>query len=87
MGRPGPSGAVEMGYSIVPGRRRRGYATEAAVALAGWALDQPGVMAVEAETDADNRASQLVLERIGFRRLSATPETLRWRLERGSMRR
>jgi ribosomal-protein-alanine N-acetyltransferase len=86
MGRPNPEGVVEMGYSIVPSRRRRGYAAEAARALAGWALDQPGVTAVEAETDADNRASQLVLERIGFRRASATPTTLRWRLERGSMR-
>jgi ribosomal-protein-alanine N-acetyltransferase len=86
LGSPGPSGVVEMGYSVVPSRRRRGYATEAARALAGWALHQPGVAAVEAETDADNLASQLVLERIGFRRTAATPETLRWRLERGSMR-
>ena len=85
MGPPARAGVVEMGYSIVPSRRRRGYATEAAGALVGWALDHPGVAAVEAETDADNRASQLVLERIGFRRASATPETMRWRLERGSM--
>ena len=31
-----------------------------------WALQQPGVKRVEAETEPDNRASRRVLEKCGF---------------------
>ena len=60
-------GTVEIGYGILPAFRGRGYAAEAAGAAVRWALTQPGVRSVEAETDADNAASQRVLEKIGFR--------------------
>ena len=35
-------------------------------AASGWALQSPKVTAVEAETDAENTASQRVLEKCGF---------------------
>jgi RimJ/RimL family protein N-acetyltransferase len=66
---PPQDGEVELGYSIIPGQRRRGYATEAAQALVDWALAQPGVERVVAETEPENEASQRVLERAGMRRL------------------
>ncbi len=62
----GADGAVEIGYGIDEGYRRRGYATEAVAAAAAWALRQDGVTRVEAETDPDNAASQRVLEKCGF---------------------
>ena len=37
----GSDGVVAVGYSVIPGSRRRGYATEAERALIGWALHQP----------------------------------------------
>ena len=38
MGPPDAEGVVEVGYSVVPDRRRRGYAGEALVALVVWVL-------------------------------------------------
>ena len=40
--------------------------TEAVRAACRWAFGQPGVTAVEAETDPGNTASQAVLRRVGF---------------------
>ena len=63
----GPAnGKPEIGYGIIERYQNRGYATEAARAMCAWALTQPGVEAVEAETDPDNAASQKVLGRLGF---------------------
>jgi len=62
----GADGSVEIGYGIDEEYQGNGYATEAVNALAAWALRQPGVKRVEAETDPDNAASQRVLEKCGF---------------------
>ena len=63
---PPSGGAVEIGYGISEEYRNRGYASEAVKAVSAWALDKPGVAAVEAETDPENKASQRVLEKCGF---------------------
>lgn len=59
------SGVVEIGYGVAAAFRGRGYATAAVgllvVEAAGRGLD------VSAETHRTNRASQIVLERNGFR--------------------
>ena len=78
VGAPGPDGTVEVGYSVVPNRRRRGYATEAARAIVEWALARPDVNAVIAACDADNLASIRTLERLGFTRDSEADGQLRW---------
>ncbi|MBQ9545293.1 MAG: GNAT family N-acetyltransferase [Clostridia bacterium] len=59
-------GSAEIGYGISTEFRGRGYAAEAVGAAVSWALDQPGVRRVEAETGPDNTASQRVLEKCGF---------------------
>jgi RimJ/RimL family protein N-acetyltransferase len=58
----------------------RGYATEAARALVGWALGQPDVTAVVAACDAGNAPSIRVLEHVGFTRTSEHGDKLSWRL-------
>ncbi len=63
----GADGRVEIGYGILEEQQGRGYATEAVAAAVEWALAQPGVTRVEAETDPDNKASQRVLEKCGFK--------------------
>ena len=78
-GPPGDDGTVEVGYSVIPDRRRRGYATEAARALVAWAMSQPGVREVVAGCDRDNAASIRTLERLGFSRTGATSDEIRWR--------
>jgi RimJ/RimL family protein N-acetyltransferase len=64
---PTGSGIVEIGYGIAATRRRRGHATRAVAAMLA-AARKDGVRVVLAETVVDNRASQRVLERNGFRR-------------------
>ena len=61
-----PDGSAEIGYGIREEFRGHGYATEAVAAAVEWALEQPGVTRVEAETEPGNRASQRVLEKCGF---------------------
>ncbi len=62
----GSDGSVEIGYGISEDNQGHSYATEAVDAAAAWALKQPGVCRVEAETAPDNTASQRVLEKGGF---------------------
>jgi [ribosomal protein S5]-alanine N-acetyltransferase len=56
-------GVVEIGYGIVPSRRRRGFATEAAGALIELAQAQPGVSELIAHAESGNAASIRVLEK------------------------
>jgi [ribosomal protein S5]-alanine N-acetyltransferase len=79
-GPPSAGGVVEIGYSVVADRRRRGYASEAAEALVGWALSQPGVIAVIARCEAGNRGSVGTLRRAGFSEIGCDPDgLLAWR--------
>lgn len=59
-------GIVEIGYGINEEYAGNGYATEAVSAMVSWALSQPGVFRIEAETEPDNLASQRVLAKSGF---------------------
>ena len=60
------SGTAEIGYGILEDCQGQGYAAEAVDAAVLWALSQPAVTRVEAETDPNNRASRRVLEKCGF---------------------
>ena len=62
----GENGMAEIGYGILEEYQGQGYATEAVGAAVDWALQQPGVTCVEAETEPDNLASRRVLEKCGF---------------------
>ena len=77
-GPPDADGVVEIGYSVVPSRRRRGYAVEAARGLIAWAIAQPGVKTIVAGSTADNAASIATLERLGFERTGVADGELRW---------
>lgn len=62
----GDDGVVEIGYGLKEEYRHHGYMTEAVIAITEWASSQDGVKLVEAETDAENIASQKVLFQSGF---------------------
>lgn len=76
---PDEKGEVEIGYGLGKGFEHNGYMTEAVQAMCGWALQQPGVAHVVAETEVDNPASQNILKRCGFS-LCQQAGTLWWRL-------
>lgn len=65
-GPPAADGTVEIGYSIVPGFERRGFAPELVRALVQRAISTPGVTRVMARTNPGNIGSVKVLERCGF---------------------
>ena len=71
-------GVLELFYSVVPGRRRRGYATEAARALIAWAFGQTGVDQVVARCQPQNFASIGTLERLGFHLVGEEYGLLHW---------
>jgi RimJ/RimL family protein N-acetyltransferase len=79
---PPSDGAVELGYSVAPEHRGRGYATELARALVRRALGTAGVSKVVAHTTRANPGSITVLERCGFRAVAEDPGTGRVRFEK-----
>lgn len=66
-GPPDASGVTEIAYGIVPGSEGRGYATEAAAALVGFAFGTGAVRLVRAHTLPVANASTRVLLKCGFR--------------------
>lgn len=79
---PPQVGAVQLGYSVLPQFQGRGYATELAAALVGWALGQPGVECIVAETEWANPASVRVLEKAGFAAVGPNADGTGQRFER-----
>ena len=57
---------AELGYWITPDRQGKGYATEAADLCLTHAFDELGLHKVWARTAGDNKASNRVLEKLGF---------------------
>ena len=80
---PPDGGVVEIGFSVVPDRRRGGFATEAARALVDWAFRDPRVREVRARSEPENEASARVLTGAGFARIGAQGGVVRWRRTRG----
>lgn len=81
-----PTGALEIGYQIVPSYRRQGYGSEATKAILDWTLRQPSVQKVTAGCDADNIASKRLLEKIGMQHTETRGKgtVLVWELSRSS---
>ncbi|MFI9380824.1 GNAT family N-acetyltransferase [Kutzneria sp. NPDC052558] len=77
---PPGEGKLELGYGIVPSRQGRGYATEAAKALAEFALTAPEVHTVYADVELANPASVRVLEKAGFQRWGTEEKLARFRI-------
>lgn len=65
-GKPGSSGSVEIGYSVLKQFRVQGYATEAVARLVVWAFSHQNVIEVTAETLPYLKQSIRVMEKNGF---------------------
>jgi RimJ/RimL family protein N-acetyltransferase len=70
-GKPGVEGVAEIAYGVEEASQRRGYATEAVTACVEWALEQEGVLAVQATTFAWHHPSLRVIENVGMVRVGA----------------
>jgi RimJ/RimL family protein N-acetyltransferase len=62
-------GRVEIGYDVVAGRRRRGYAREAIVGLAAWAFTTGRARVCVASVSPDNAPSLALVDSLGFRQV------------------
>jgi RimJ/RimL family protein N-acetyltransferase len=65
-GPPDATGAVTIGFEIVPEARGQGYGTEAVEALVAYAETLPGVASVHAEAPSSNVAAHHVLINAGM---------------------
>jgi ribosomal-protein-alanine N-acetyltransferase len=65
-GPPNEDGMVEVGYTVVPEYRRRGYARAMLAALLQRAASEPGVRVVRASISPDNAASLATIAGFGF---------------------
>ncbi|MEU4210830.1 GNAT family N-acetyltransferase [Streptomyces sp. NPDC026206] len=68
-GPPDEAGMVEVGYTVVPGYRRQGYARAMLTALLVRAAAEPDVRTVRATIRSDNNASLATIAGFGFRRV------------------
>jgi len=66
VGPPNDAGEVEIAYGVVPSFEGRGYATQSAQALTGFAFAEERVKTVIAHTLPEKNASTRILEKIGF---------------------
>lgn len=81
---PDPDGVVEIAYEVDPEHQGRGYATEAAQAMAANAFASGRVRIVRAHTMPEPNASTRVLTKCGFEHLGEVVEPddgLVWRWE------
>jgi len=62
-------GTLFLGYSVWPKHQRRGYASEAVLALCAHGMAQPGVKRIRATIPAGHVASERVSERAGLKRV------------------
>ncbi len=65
-GPPDAHGMVEIGYTIEPACRRRGYARATVAALIDYVASEPGVTTVRASISPDNIASLATIRPFGF---------------------
>ncbi len=61
--------AVELGYTVFPAFRARGFATEAVIGLIGWAHHRAGIDNFVVSIAPDNEPSRAIAARLGFRRV------------------
>jgi ribosomal-protein-alanine N-acetyltransferase len=65
-GPPDADGRVEIGYMVVSGHRRHGYAEEAVRALMGWAAAEQGITRFRASISPQNTPSLNLIRKLGF---------------------
>jgi len=59
---------LEIGYSLVPSERGKGYGTEALEIMVDYLFLSKDAMRIQAQTDPRNVVSQKILEKVGFKK-------------------
>ncbi|MNN94080.1 anhydro-N-acetylmuramic acid kinase [compost metagenome] len=74
---------IDIGYGIILGERRQGYAEEAAKALIRWAFEQGIVKEITAKCLTDNVSSIHLLQKLNFKEVKRDDIFLYWSLPYG----
>jgi RimJ/RimL family protein N-acetyltransferase len=82
MGRPNNKGNIEIGFGIIPVRRKKGFCSESVKALLKWGLSHDDVNGIIARCDKSNIASRKTILKLGFEYLHEKDDLLVWKLER-----
>jgi len=62
------SGAITIGYAVEPSEHGRGYGREALQLMVDYLFLAKEIHRIKANTDPENRASQRILEKAGFKK-------------------
>jgi len=62
------SGSITIGYAIEPSEHGKGYGTEALQLMTDYLFLAKEIHRIQANTDPENKASQRILEKVGFKR-------------------
>jgi RimJ/RimL family protein N-acetyltransferase len=63
-----PFGEVHIGYALIPSERNKGHGTEALQIMVDYLFLTKDIMRIQASTDVRNKASQKILEKVGFKK-------------------
>lgn len=77
---PDINGSIEIGFGIIPSKRRQGYCEEAANALIQWVKNKQEVKIITAQCNEDNEKSKSLLKKIGFKEKCREDSLLKWEL-------
>jgi ribosomal-protein-alanine N-acetyltransferase len=62
------SGSIAIGYAIEPSEHGKGYGTEALQLMVDYLFLAKEINRIQANTDPENKASQRILEKVGFKK-------------------
>lgn len=81
-GKPDENGEIEIGYGLESeSYYNQGYMSEAFKALINWAFSRDNVQQIVAETDAENLASQKVVQKCGLTFWKRKENYMWWKIE------
>ena len=63
-----PTKLMEIGYDTIPSERGKGYGTEAVQIMVDYLFLSKHIVRIQAVTNVGNKASQRVLEKVGFKK-------------------
>ena len=72
------NGVVEIGFGIIPSKRKNGFCREAVLSLINWAMDRNEVNRVIAHCERINKESINVLVNCKFRQMSIENDLIEW---------
>ncbi|MDR0233073.1 MAG: GNAT family N-acetyltransferase [Dysgonamonadaceae bacterium] len=82
IGRPDNEGNIEIGFGIIPSKRKSGFCNESVKALIEWGLSHDEVISIIAQCGKSNIASKKTIIKLGFEYIGEEDDLLTWKYER-----